>query len=243
MHLTYNPGTCSSFLKSHILYIYIYIYIYAFYFFALIFQYLTFTISITNARNMTEYWALCSSDVLSFHFSYTALWRLFEKLTHAAPLHLFINMAFDGCGTWFYCFKTLHAFLSSPTLATNPAHLILLIFYHPYTIWWEVQTPKFLIMQFPLTCCCLEFQISSSAPTTQHPQPIHIQLHIYHTHFYARYEAKPYPDYYIIHYLNYSVISTQNFMIMNYMTIFHCQLILRLHICHRAITAIRTLTL
>jgi hypothetical protein len=85
-------------------------------------------------------------------------------------------------------------------LATNPAHLILLIFHHPYTIWWEVHIPKFFIMQFPLTCCCLEVQISSSAPTTQHPQPIHIQLHIYHIHFYARYEAKPYPDYYIIHY-------------------------------------------
>jgi hypothetical protein len=64
-------------------------------------------------------------------------------------------------------------------LATNPAHLIVLIFDHPYPIWWEVHIPKFHIMQFPLTCCCLEVQISSSAPTTQHPQPIHIQLHNY----------------------------------------------------------------
>ena len=118
------------------------------------------------------------------------------EITAAVKFHLFtsmfIHMVFAGCGSWFYCFKILHAFLSSPMLATNPAHLILLIFHHPYSIWWAVRIQKFLIMQFPLTCCCLEVLICFLSTKYSNILNPHMQLHIYHIHFYARYEAKPY---------------------------------------------------
>lgn len=39
--------------------------------------------------------------------------------------------------------------------------------------------------------------LSTNYSNTLNP---YMQLHIYHIHFYARYEAKPYPDYNIIHY-------------------------------------------
>lgn len=111
-------------------------------------------------------------QLLSFIFSLLihSLMMVFrETETCSCVIPMFIHIVFDGCGSWFHCFKILHAFLSSPMLATNPTHLMLLIFHHPYTIWWEVHIQKFLIMQFPLICCCLEVHISSSAPTTQTP--------------------------------------------------------------------------
>ena len=133
-------------------------------------------------------------------------------------------MVFDGCGSWFYCFKILHALLSSPMLATNPAHLISLIFHHPYSIWWEVHIQKFLIMQFPLTCCCLEVHISSSAPTTRTPST-HICNFTFTTYIFMQNMKLSHILTTILFTITKwfdiprKVISTQNFKIMNYMTI------------------------
>jgi hypothetical protein len=127
--------------------------------------------------------------------------------------------------------------------STHPAHLILLIFHHPNTIWWEYKSftsCKFLQLTVPWGV-----HIFSSGPTTRTPST-NICLHIYHVHFYARYEAKSYPDYYIIHFHQMfefliEVISTQNFRIMNYMTLVSMSISLWDCKSARAITAIRVL--